>query len=79
MAVKKINEECNEIIIATFNSIVDLATILKNIVDDVNNHTKKMINNGKKLVHDNEINFEIIEAKLPIIDNFIMLLKYFVR
>ncbi len=79
MAVKKINEECNEIIIATFNSIVDLATILKNIIDDVNNHTKKMINNSKKLVHDNEINFEIIEAKLPSIDNFIMLLKYFVR
>ncbi len=78
-SVNKINEQCNAIIIDAFSAIVDMSTVLKNTIDDVKNNSKKTIKNGAKLVHDDKINFDIIEQLLPSMDNFIMLMKYFIR
>ncbi len=77
--IKHINDEAAMIIVGSFNAIVDMSTVLKNILDDVKTGSSKTVSNGGNLTQIGTINFDKIEETLPQIDNFINLMKYFIR
>lgn len=77
--VKHINDESALIMVAAFNAVVDMSTVLKSILDDIKTGTSNTISNADALTRTAAINFEKIEDTLPKIDDFINLMKYFIR
>ncbi len=77
--IKHINDEAATIIVGSFNAVVDMSTVLKNILDDVKTGSGKTISNAGNLQQMGTINFDIIEETLPKFDDFINLMKYFIR
>ena len=77
--VKKIDEEGNKIVLNVYNSVLDLTTILKNIIEDCVNGTKKEISNSSKVSNLEKFNVTIARAMLEDFENFISLMKNFVR
>ena len=77
--VKKINGEGNKIVLNVYNSVLDLTTILKNIIEDCVNGTKKEISNSSKVSNLEKFNITVARAMLEDFENFISLIKNFVR
>ncbi len=78
-SIKSINDEASDIIVGSFNATVDMSTVLKNILDDLKSGSAKTVSNGSTLTQMGTINFDIIEETLPKFDDFINLMKYFIR
>ncbi len=77
--IKRINDEAAIIIVGSFNAIVDMSTVLKNIMDDVKTGSSKTVSNANNLTQMGTINFDTIGETLPKFDDFINLMKYFIR
>ena len=77
--VKKLDDEGNKIIINAYNSVLDLTSIVKNIIEDYNNGTKNEILNANKIPALERFNLNIAKEMLDDFENFISLLKNFVR
>lgn len=77
--VKKLDDEGNKIIINAYNSVLDLTSIVKNVIEDYNNGTKNEILNANKIPSLEKFNLNIAKEMLDDFENFISLLKNFVR
>ena len=77
--VKKIDGEGNKIVLNVYNSVLDLTTILKNIIEDCVNGTKREISNSSKVSNLEKFNVTVARAMLEDFENFISLMKNFVR
>ena len=77
--VKKIDTEGNKIVLNVYNSVLDLTTILKNVIEDCANGTKIEISNGIKASNLEKFNVGIAREMLNDFENFIALMKNFVR
>ena len=77
--VNKIDTEGNKIVLNVYNSVIDLTTIVKNIFEDCKNNTKLEISNANKVQYLQKFNLEIARNMLDDFDNFIALMKNFVR
>lgn len=77
--VKKIDAEGNKIVLNVYNSVLDLTTILKNVIEDCANGTKIEISNGIKASNLEKFNVGIAREMLNDFENFIALMKNFVR
>lgn len=77
--VNKIDTEGNKIILSVYNSVIDLTTIIKNIVEDCNKGTKTEIINYSKIQYLQKFNLDIARDMIDNFDNFIALMKNFVR
>lgn len=77
--VNKIDLEGNKIVLDVYNSVIDLTTIVKNIIDDCQNNTKLEITNANKVQYLQKFNIDIARDMLNDFDNFIALIKNFVR
>ena len=62
-----------------YNSVLDLTTILKNVIEDCANGTKIEISNGIKASNLEKFNVGIAREMLNDFENFIALMKNFVR
>ncbi|KLI15229.1 DUF5312 domain-containing protein [Brachyspira hyodysenteriae] len=77
--VNKIDSEGNKIVLSVYNSVIDLTTIVKNIFEDCKNNTKLEISNANKVQYLAKFNLDIAKKMLDDFDNFIALMKNFVR
>lgn len=77
--VKKIDGEGNKIVLNVYNSILDLTTILKNIIEDCVNGTKIEISNASRISTLEKFSVDIAKKMLIDFENFISLMKNFVR
>lgn len=77
--VNKIDEEGNKIVLSVYNAVIDLTTIVKNILEDCSNGTKLEISNANKIQYLQKFNLDIARKMLDDFDNFIALMKNFVR
>ncbi|MDA0028948.1 DUF5312 domain-containing protein [Brachyspira hyodysenteriae] len=77
--VNKIDTEGNKIVLSVYNSVIDLTTIVKNILEDCRNNTKLEITNANKIQYLPKFNLDIAKNMLDDFDNFIALMKNFVR
>ena len=69
----------NKIVLNVYNSVLDLTTILKNVIEDCANGTKIEISNGIKASNLEKFNVGIAREMLNDFENFIALMKNFVR
>lgn len=77
--VKQINDEGKEIIIDAYNAVLDISTIVKNIVDDCRNNTKNEILNKGKIQSLMQFNLELGDKLQQDFESFIALIKYYIR
>ena len=77
--VSKIDDEGNKIVLSVYNAVIDLTTIVKNILEDCSNGTKLEITNANKIQYLQKFNLDIARKMLDDFDNFIALMKNFVR
>lgn len=77
--VNKIDAEGNKIILSVYNAVLDLTTIVKNILEDCANGTKIEISNANKIQYLPKFNLDIARDMLNDFDNFIALMKNFIR
>lgn len=77
--VKKLDAEGNKIVLNVYNAVLDLTTILKNIIEDCSNGTKIEITNAGKVSNLEKFNVAIAREMLGDFENFISLMKNFVR
>ena len=77
--VNKIDDEGNKIVLSVYNAVIDLTTIVKNILEDCSNGTKLEITNANKIQYLQKFNLDIARKMLDDFDNFIALMKNFVR
>ena len=77
--VNKIDADGNKIILSVYNAVLDLTTIVKNILEDCANGTKIEISNANKIQYLPKFNLDIARDMLNDFDNFIALMKNFIR
>ena len=77
--VKKIDEEGNKIVLSVYNALIDITTLLKGIVDDCATGSKVEISNPNKCATLQKFSVEKGRSILSIFEEFISLLKNFVR
>lgn len=77
--VKQFNDSGKIIVLDTYNSIIDLTTIIKGIIDDINKGTKFEILNPNKVQHLQNFTTQLAVSMQKDFDNFIALMKNFIR
>ncbi len=77
--VKKLDGEGNKIVLNVYNSVLDLTTILKNIIEDCANGSKIEISNASRVSNLEKFNMTVAREMLSDFENFISLMKNFVR
>ena len=77
--VNKIDAEGNKIVLSVYNSVIDLTTIVKNVVEDCASGSKTEISNASKVQNLQKFNLNIARDMLDTFDNFIALMKNFIR
>ena len=77
--VNKIDTEGNKIVLNIYNSVLDLSTIIKNIVEDCNTGSKTEISNAVKVQNLQKFNLNIAMNMVENFDNLILLIKNFIR
>ena len=77
--VKKIDEDGNKIVLNVYNSMIDITTLLKGVVDDCATGNKTIISNPNKCSTLQKFSVEKGRSILASFEEFISLLKNFVR
>ena len=77
--VNKIDSEGNKIVLNVYNSVIDITTIVKNVVEDCSSGSKTEISNASKVQNLQKFNLNIARDMLDTFDNFIALMKNFIR
>lgn len=77
--VKQIDENGKVIILDMYNAIIDLTTIVKNIIEDCKTGSKTEVLNTNKIQHLQNFNMSLAASMQKNFDNFISLMKNFIR